>query len=189
MIGEGFFLAWYGSYGGGAVGNLFSQWEQAGVFSYLLPFLLIFALIFGLLSQMKLFGKNKAVNAIISLAIGLMALQFDIVPRFFSEIFPRFGVGLAILLIAIILLGMFVPSKAGPWIIFAVGAIVFLVVLVQTAGGLGWQSAYWWQDNWLNFLGVAVIITLIVVVITSSGKDTPSEANDSILSSLIRGRN
>ena len=42
-------LAWYGSYGGGVVGDMFSRWEQAGFFSYILPFLLIFALIFGIL--------------------------------------------------------------------------------------------------------------------------------------------
>ena len=41
MIGEVFSMAWYGSYGGGAIGNMLAGWESAGVFSYALPFLLI----------------------------------------------------------------------------------------------------------------------------------------------------
>lgn len=186
MIEEVFFWASYGSFGGGAIGSLFAQWEQAGVFAYLLPFLLIFALIFGVLSQMHLFKENRAINGVISLAVGLMAIQFDIVPLFFAEIFPRMGAALAVLLVAMILLGLFVPSKAGPWILFTVGAVSFVVILIQTAGSLGWASGYWWQDNWLNFLGIAILLALVIIIITSSGKDKPSEPNDSILSKLIK---
>lgn len=178
-------MVWYGV-GGGAIGGLVSQWEQAGVFSYFLPFLLIFALVFGVLSQMKLFKENRAISGVIALAVGLMALQFDLVPQFFSVIFPRLGVGLAILLVALILLGMFVPSKAGPWILFAVGAVVFISILVQSAGNLGWSSAYWWTDNWVNFISMAAILALVIIIIASSGRPKDPEANDSILSKLIR---
>ena len=66
--------------------NIFAYWEQIGVFSYILPFLMIFALVFGILMRMGIFKENKAVSAIVALAVGLLSLQFDFVPRFFSEI-------------------------------------------------------------------------------------------------------
>src|SRR3989344_2867821 len=96
-----------GSFFGGGFGEILAKWQEIGVFSYILPLLLIFALIFGILTKMSLLGDNKAVNAIIALAVGLMSLQFDFVPRFFSEIFPRLGIGLAILLVLLILTGLF----------------------------------------------------------------------------------
>ena len=75
------FLQSFGFYGG-SIGNLLAQWEQIGMFSYILPFLLLFALIFGILSRIKIFD-NKSLNTVISLAVSLMALQYDYVPRFF----------------------------------------------------------------------------------------------------------
>ena len=44
---NGVFLQSFGFFGGG-FGNLLSQLEQLGFFSYVLPFLLIFALVFGI---------------------------------------------------------------------------------------------------------------------------------------------
>ena len=92
MINGVMILASYGYFGGGALGDLFGQWEAAGIFAYALPFLLIFALVFGLLSKMNIFksGTNdgKGVNVMIALAVAFMALQFDIVSVFFSELFP-----------------------------------------------------------------------------------------------------
>ena len=129
MLKELISLAWFE---GGAIGDLLSAWEQAGFFSYLLPFLLIFALVFGILNQIQLFKEKKAINAIIALVVGLMSLQFPMVPLFFSEIFPRLGVGLAIILVVLIFVGMFIdPGKAGIfYILMGIGAVIVVVVLV-----------------------------------------------------------
>src|SRR3990167_5223415 len=95
------FLATYG-FNGGTFGNLLSQWEQLGVFSYVLPFLLIFALVFGILMRTKIFEENKGINGIIALSTALMALQFNFVPIFFSDIFPKLGIGISVILAGII---------------------------------------------------------------------------------------
>src|SRR3989344_2042976 len=99
------------AFSGGSIGNLLSQWEQLGVFSYVLPFLLLFSLIFGILSRANIFKENKGINATIALAVALMALQFNAVPRFFSDIFPRLGIGLSVILVGLILIGLFTDSK------------------------------------------------------------------------------
>jgi len=159
----------------GAIGSLLSSWEQAGFFSYLLPFLLIFALIFGILNQIHLFKNNKAINGIIALVVGFMALQFPMVPQFFSEVFPRLGVGLAIILIIMILAGMFIdPEKAGiMYVLLGVGVIITIVVLVQTAGSLGWSSGSWWQENWQLIVGVVFIMAVIAIIVGAGSKKTP----------------
>ena len=165
------------SFESGAIGDLLSAWEQAGFFSYLLPFLLIFALIFGILNQIQLFKENKAINAIIALVVGLISLQFPMVPMFFSEIFPRLGIGLAIILVVLIFVGMFIdPNKAGIfYILMGIGAVIVVVVLVQTAGALGWSSGQWWVDNWPMVVGAVFILAIIAIIVGSAsrGNGTP----------------
>jgi len=172
MIENLVMLASYGFYGG-AFGDFLFKMEQYGFFSYVLPFLLIFALIFGILSMTNIFKDNKAVNGIIALVIGLMALQVDLVPRFFAELFPNLAVGLAIVLVGIILLGLFMP-KAN-WVsysLFGAAAVVLIVVLVKTAGGVGWNGGYWWSDNWQLVAGAVFIIAIIGVIIGASNPPT-----------------
>ena len=84
--------------------TLLQEWESIGIFDYVLPFLIIFSLIYAVLTSTNLFGKkNKPVYVLIAVAIGLMALRVGYVQQFFAEVFPRLGVGLAILLVVIIL--------------------------------------------------------------------------------------
>jgi len=185
MLEEVLSFAWYG--GGGVVGDTLAQWEQMGFFSYLLPFLLLFALIFGILTRAQIFKDNKPVNAILSLVVALMALQFDIVPRFFAEIFPRLGAGLAIILVALILIGMFMQDKMSG-IMFGLGAVVFLVVLYQTAGALGWSSGFAWSENWVGILTAGLIIFGVIAVIGSiKGPSKNPLPNTSPLARALRG--
>ncbi|MCK4647756.1 hypothetical protein KAT24_02395 [Candidatus Pacearchaeota archaeon] len=156
----------------GWLGDMFAQWEQIGFFSYLLPFLLIFALVFGILTKVKLFKENKAINAIIALVVALMAIQLEFVPTFFSQIFPKLGVALAVILAFMILVGLFIDPEhpAITWILMGIGLIIFIIVIVQTAGSMGWSTGYWWQDNWVTVIGVVIVIALLVAVIAGSSK-------------------
>lgn len=167
-------FASYTYFEGGAIGDMLYEWEQAGFFSYLLPFLLIFALIFGILQQIKLFKDNKAINGIIALVVGLMALQAPMVAEFFSSLFPRLGIGLAIILGLLILAGMFMdPEKAGVSVtLMAIGAIIFVIILVQTAGELNWSSGWWWRDNWPMLAGVIIILAAIGIIVGGGQKES-----------------
>ena len=166
-------LASYTGFNQGAIGGVLDNWEQAGVFSYMLPFLLIFSLIFGILTQLNLFKeKNKVVNAIISLVVALMALQFEFVSVFFAEIFPRLGIGLVVLLVFMVLLGLFAPNRT--WVtytFFAAAAIVLIVVLANTAVAVDWfSSGFLAGMNWQNLLPWIILIILIAVVVGSAVK-------------------
>lgn len=153
-----------------SIGDVLAQWEAAGFFTYLIPFLIIFALTYGILHRMKIFPKKKGVSAIIALAVGLMALQFPMVPEFFRELFPRLGVGLGIILVMLVALGMFMKSdNALPYL---VGFLVFIVVIVKTSGALGWGGNFaYWDDHWPLIIGVVFIIVVMSIVVSPDKED------------------
>ena len=180
-------LASYAYFREGSIGDMFARWEEMGIFSYILPFLLIFALVNGILTRTGIFKDNKPVNAIISLAVGFMALQFDLVPQFFSELFSKFAIGLTVILVFLILGGLFLdPDDKGlMYVMLGIGTIIIIVVLVLTAGALDWTSGYFWQDNWIDF---AVLIVFLIVVAMVVAPKSDSKPTKSILAEALRGR-
>jgi hypothetical protein len=172
------FLASYTAFGGGSIGNVLAQWESLGVFTYILPFLLIFAIVYSVLSFTKVFKGNNAVNAVISLAVALLALQFQVVPIFFAEIFPRMGVALSILLVLVIIGGFFVdPSEDKKWLRYVLMAITAIILIFVIGGsltgfGLGWNFSGGWFYGipWGTVLIVALVVGLIIWVIAAGNK-------------------
>ncbi|MCL5018235.1 MAG: hypothetical protein M1416_00500 [Candidatus Pacearchaeota archaeon] len=162
----------------GVIGELLAKWEALGFFSYLLPFMLIFALVFGILTRTQIFKDNKAVNGIIALAVAFMSLQFDFVPTFFAQIFPRVGVGLAIILAIFIIVGLFVDAKSKVinYILLGIGVLIIGLIILQSAGESGWQSADFWAQYFPAIILGIVILLFIFVVVGSAGK--PQEKKD-----------
>jgi len=183
MVNGGVFLSFHGFSGGGfgggfsgggfggGFGNLLNQWEQIGVFSFMLPFLLIFAIIYGILSKMKLFGdeNNKSINAIIALSVSLMSLQFGIVSVFFAEILPRFGVALGGVLVLLILIGLFGnPNNKGfsntmMWGSFAVAIFIILQSLEIFNPGFGGSLFLnLIPYEWIPWIAIFALVALVV---------------------------
>jgi uncharacterized membrane protein len=203
MIKELITLASYGYFsgGGGAIGDLFAQWEAAGVFDYMLPFLLIFALVFGLLTRLNIFSTkhgnevnpNKGINAIIALAVALMALQFNVVSIFFSEIFPRMGIALSIILVILILGGLFIPTnRSNNWFMVLLVVIVFgivIVVIYASMNSMGWGFfssggfSYFWRQYGALIIFLAVVIAVIATTTVKRKPDQPRITN--VLSKLL----
>lgn len=150
--------------------DMFIQLEQAGAFRYILPFLFIFSLVYGILIKTKIFEDNKGINLIISLAVALMALQTDYVSNFFAIISPMLGVGLVILLVALIFLGLVAPKQ--DWIIyvvFGVGAITLVSILL----GVAQETGSWWYDWWVAWkFWIIFGITVIIIWATVTGDKT-----------------
>ncbi len=175
-------LVSYGIGSGGAVGNLLYQLENMGFFSYVLPFLMIFVLIYAILSKAKFLGDNNVINVILSLVVALMALQFNFVSYFFAEIFPRMGVLLSILLVAVILMSLFVDfdspgAKWGFGILTGIGAIVIVLQSFDDSFGFGFGYGFpfggnfgWWLEQYLPGILVFVFIVGGIVAVVLSGK-------------------
>lgn len=152
--------------------DVLNMWQQQGVFSYALPFLLIFSVIFGILSKTELLGKNKGVHATIALAIGLLALQFDIVTNFYATIFPYAGVGIAVLLIALILMG--VSADKVSWsgkAFFWIGALIALCVVLFSFMDYSWfGGGFWIAQSWPAIISGIVLIAIIGFIVFGGDK-------------------
>ena len=176
------------SYFGGGIGNLLARFEEQGVFQYVLPFLLIFALVFGILSKINLFGSqnNRSINAIIALVVGLMSLQFNFVSIFFSELFPRVGVALSIVLVLLVIGGLFLDKK-NKGMMIGITVFVFIIigyVIINTMSAVGWSYGYWWQDNWTTLLTIVIFLGLIIAIIVGS---KPQSRNPEVNSPITWG--
>ena len=187
------FLASYSYFEGGAIGNILNMWEQAGIFSYAIPFLLIFALIFGILSRMNIFKKadgtpNTAISGIIALAVALMSLQFPFVPMFFAELFPALGVGLAIILVILIISGLFIDPDNKGWMVglMVVSVAVVIGVLLSASRSMGFVFGTWWRYNWPTLVSIGVFIALIIAIIAASNPKKDFSSNN-ILAQALRG--
>ena len=107
------------------------------------------------------------VLAIIAVAMGLLALQFDTVSIFYANIFPKFGVGLSIFLVLIILIGFFFPTGdvAGmKWIGYVVGIGVVLWALSSWDEWTQYGFGGWFAENFWALIIVGVIVATIVGV-------------------------
>ena len=180
-------LAPYGFYGGD-VGNLLLQLDQLGVFSYLLPFLIIFSLIFGILTRMNIFKDNKAINAIIALSVGLMSLQFGFVSNFFSEVFPRLGVALAVILVILILLGLFIDSKERwpTYVLLFISFLAVIFVLLESATFSGTSFGYLARD-YAKIIIVVLVIGGLLAAVIGYDKNSPKSEGHSLLERALRG--
>ncbi|MCU0642533.1 MAG: hypothetical protein MUF61_03080 [archaeon] len=157
------------------IGEVLSQWQNYGVFDYVLPFLLIFAIVFGILRSTNILGKDKGVHVIIALVVGALAIWSGkgYVQRFFSEMFPQLGVGLAVILALVILVGLFVNGKEAKmwgWIFAAVGAIVWIVILVGSSENAGWWSGGAIEDYAGLIIGAVLLIGVIIAVSASKSE-------------------
>lgn len=153
-------------------GGLLNQLDQLGFFRYILPFLLIFALVYALAARIEIFKGNKGAAILIAAAIGLLVLQLNYVPDFFQNVFPKFGIGLSILLIGLLLAGAFVPEESGKktifgWIFFTIGAIIFIVVTILAFSDMSYQNSWWTQYGAMVIVALVVITAMVLVMILS----------------------
>jgi len=161
--------------------EVMAQWQSIGVFEYLLPFLLIFAIVFVLLANVPSFKDKdlKGMRTIIAIAIGLLSLQPDfhslIVSRFFASLFPKFGMGIAILLVILTLVSIFADYQdkdkgSGKYVNYAligVGLIVALVIISNTFQEYGWTNSFYGNNAGMIIGGILVLALIIIVAVNS----------------------
>ena len=160
------------------VTKVLADWNNMGVFAYVLPFILIFAVVYAILDNVSVFKDRKGINLVIAVAVGLLALQFNFVAVFFGQIFPRAGMGLSVVLISLILAGAFVKwedndkKEMSPhkWIFFGVGALAFLFVIANAFSAYSNTTTSWWSDYGSAIIIAVILIGLIVAVMISDKK-------------------
>ncbi len=161
------------------IGEVLNTWARLDVFTLVIPFLLIFAIVFAILQKTKILGDNRAIHAVIALSLGLLSIQFGFVSDFFRELFPKFGIGLAVFLVLVIMIGFFYTEGEDgkiPGAVKWVGWFVGIgVVIWAIANWEYWEMAgrfsigQWFEENFWPLIIFAGLIAL-VVLIGSSGK-------------------
>ncbi len=163
----------------GDIGGLISNLQQAGVFIYVLPFLLVFAVVYAILSRAKFLGDNVGVNVIISLALGLFAIQVPYVTDFFQNLFPNVAIGLSILLALLILGSFFVNFEEAPWaknLFIGIGVVVAGVIIYNALSTQSYTTTDLIEQYGGTLLVIAAIVALIVfVVIKGKGRTAGAE--------------
>jgi hypothetical protein len=167
------------------------QLEQLGLFSFILPFLLMFAIVFGVLSYTRIFGEHRGVHVLIALVIGLLAVRFPTYTDFLTIIAPKLGIGLTILLVLIILVGLFIPAGARGiigWVLVGIAFIIFLVIIAQTYS----VFTYGYGQDYLtsNLIGYLILIALLIGVIATvaaaGGKKSGAAAIPESLKNILK---
>ncbi|MCS7134295.1 MAG: hypothetical protein NZ889_00325 [Candidatus Pacearchaeota archaeon] len=161
-------LLQYHWYYGGPMEQMISQWAQLGVFNVLLPFLLVFAVVFAILEKIDLL-KNRGVHAIISLAVGFFTIANPYVISFFLPLFSNLGLGVAILIALVVVLGLAIHPGEKTWktIFLVMGVIIFIVVLGK-AGIFNYLNIFGYCDSYCQstvvffvIVGLAVLVALL----------------------------
>lgn len=158
-----------------SIANVLNQWASMGVFAYILPFLLVFAVIYGILSSTKILGEDqKMVNAIIALALGLLSLVGDYVPRFFQALAPNLGIALSVLLAAMILLGLFMGGGFGigwvKYILLGIGAIAIIAVIVSSFSGYPTYATNLWDQYGPGLITLLILVVIIILIVRGGKK-------------------
>ena len=158
-----------------SVGSILNQWASMDVFSYVIPFLLIFAVVFAIIQKTNILGDNKGVSIIIAGSVGLLSLQFDFVSTFFADIFPRFGVAIAVLVALVILIGFFYEGDIGEmkWVgwVLGIGVVVWAIISWDFIGAGGNNWAWWVEENFWYLVLLALVIVSVVVVVKGKPGD------------------
>src|SRR3989344_740535 len=162
------------------IDTVLSELDTIGFFRYILPLMLIFAIIFAILSKMKILEDKKGINFIISISIALIAITNPVVSDFLSVLFPKLGQGISILLIAMILIGVFVPlwqEKTqdgwgwGNYIFMGIGILIFLVATFSSLSTIGFAGSWWWDRYMGAIIVLLIIVGAIIAVMTAGKKD------------------
>jgi len=153
---------------GTTIGDILYAWADFGVFAYLLPFLMIFAIVYGILSKTGLLGKNKGVDATIALAVGLLALQSGYVTNFYAMIFPYTGMAIAVLLVALILMGLTAGDiEWTKYVWFGIGVVSFIFVLLYSFSDWAWygMGGYGFVESMPAIVALLLLLGVMALII------------------------
>lgn len=177
----------FGPVFGGGFYALIEQWQSYGVFTVLMPLILIFSVVFAILEKVNILN-NRGVHLVIALAMGFFTVSNPYIAAFFMPFFSNLAIGVVIVLALVILIGLAIKPESGSfkWIFGITGAILFIVILARVGVFkylFGETSGTWLAQNsaWIVLL---IFLALIAVGVMLGARGE----GDSILDKLGRTR-
>jgi len=165
------------------IADFFALAQQAGIFHFYLPFVLVFAIFYGLLTKSKVFGDPKQdktavrLNAIISLVAALYVIGFTPVgiqlisfADYLATLFTDAAVVIVTLLVFLMIFWMLVPMKEHEFkgwtrILIIIAALIALALFFNSGGG----AIFGFVGNLGGGIGlsgqdVAIIVLILITV-------------------------
>lgn len=147
------------------------QWQDYGLYTVILPFLLIFALVFAVLSQVHILGQDKKVHVIVSLIMGLLAIQSEYIVYVMNNFIPNVSMLLIVIIMLLIVAGLiFSGSKEEEWkgltqnlaMLIAAAGIIFALLFDNITQTL--ELPYWLQMSDQAKANVFVVGGIILAI-------------------------
>lgn len=138
--------------------GLFAYWESIGVFDVVLPFFLVFSVAYTIFEQTQIL-KNKKVNAIVSVIIGILFVQNQYLVGILHSFIPNVALFIIVVLMVFLVAGTFLGAKADVTAQNAFG-IAAIIAVAAVVWALLVQPPYW---NWIYFFDDQTIATLVLV--------------------------
>lgn len=154
--------------------NFFALAHQLGLFTTLLPFLLIFCIVYSILLRIDVFRKVPPANVIISLVVAFFALTNYYISYFMQRLFSNLAIALIVFLAVIILFGLFnidISSK-GEKNIFIGLATLGSIIVVAKAFSPHWE---YYLLPYIQFIFPLLIIILAVAAIVFASRKEEEE--------------
>lgn len=139
-----------------------------------LIFLLVFTIVFAVLQKSKILGDGKKqVDALVSLAIGLIVISVGYATDLISNLVPFIAVSLVIIFVFMLLLGSMYKEgdfNLPTWVKVALGIVVFVAVVIAVLFYTGsWDYLYsvLVADDGSTFAANVVIIVIVIAAVAA----------------------
>lgn len=145
-----------------------------------LVFVIVFVLVFAILQKSKILGDGKKqIDALVSLAMGLIVISVGYAVDLISNLIPFLAVSLVIILVFLLLVGFFHKEgfEAPSWMKMTAIVVAFIAVLVAVL----YFTPAWdyisevYSSGGSNIFSNVIIIVIVLIILavlvgSSSGK-------------------
>lgn len=150
-------------------------------FQVILPFILIFTLVFAVLQKSKILGDGKKqIDALVALAIGLIAISFGYAMEIISYMIPFLAVSLVIILVFLLLVGfVYEPGKFElhanvKWAFMGIIAVAVTIAVLYFTGAWNYITEMVEEGGgstvFVN-VGFVVLIIIAIAAVLVGGKE------------------
>src|SRR3989338_7383399 len=161
--------------------DLFLSFQGFGLFEFFLPFLLIFAVVFAILQKIKVLGGNKGVQAIVSIAIGLLAVQNSFVIYLINNFLSNIALVIVLIIIFLIIIGLLAGEEVGAklnWLVIGVALVgIFWALFYDLFAGTWILPGFFLLTGATQGSLLAILIFIVVIfIIVGGGKGGGEES-------------
>ena len=150
--------------------ELIVTWKEAGLYSVLLPFLIVFAISFAVIEKSGILGKKKQINVIVSAALGLFVVSNVRVIEIITRFLPNIALFMIVILMFLLLIGTMIGGRIEyrGWVIYlAVFVSIVFVIWALAADFIGteWNlPSFWYGFDPATKTTIFFVAAIVVVI-------------------------